>query len=86
MNKPEDISKLCYATYQPIQGKLQDNIEKIKDVMRSKVSSSLSRFISLVIAFSLFGLIKEDWDKGNEMLKLKEFEDLLFLFKILLKA
>ena len=37
----------------------------------------------LVIADSLFGLTKEDWDKENDMWKLKEFKDLLLNFKVL---
>ena len=46
--------------------------------------SSSSRYASLVIADSLFGLTKENWDKENDMWKLKEFEDLLLFLKILL--
>jgi hypothetical protein len=49
----------------------------------TKLSSSSSRYASLVIANSLFGLTKEDWDKKNDMWKLKEFEDLLLFFKVL---
>ena len=45
--------------------------------------SSSSRYASLVIADSLFGLTKENWDKENDMWKLKEFEDLLLFLKVL---
>jgi hypothetical protein len=48
-----------------------------------KLLSSSSRYASLVIADSLFGLTKENWDKEIHMRKLKEFEDLLLLFKVL---
>ena len=52
----------------------------MKSVIRTKLSSSSSRYASLVIADSLFGLTKEDWDKEIHMWK---FEDLLLLFKVL---
>ena len=77
-------AKLTYATYQLIHGKFQDNIEKIKQVLRSKLSSSLSRHVSLVVADSLFGITREDWDKETDMWKLKEFEELLLFYKVIL--
>ena len=55
----------------------------MKSVLRMKLSSSSSRYASLVIADSLFGLTKEDWDKEIHMWKLKEFEELLLFFKVL---
>jgi hypothetical protein len=79
-----DAPKLAYSKYQLIHGKFQDNFEKLKSVLRTKLSSSSSRYVSLVIADSLFGLTKEDWDKEIHMWKLKEFEDLLLLFKVLM--
>ena len=75
-----NVSKLVYSKYQLIHGRFQDNFERVKSVLRAKLSSSSSRFTSLVIADSLFGLNKEDWDKDNDMWKLKEFEDLLLFF------
>ena len=71
------VSKLAYAKYRMIHGKFQDKYERIKNVLSTKLASSSSRYTSLV-ANSLFGLTKEDWDKDNDMWKLKEFEDLLF--------
>ena len=79
-----DVSKLAYSKYQLIHGRFQDNLERVKGVLRAKLSSSSSRFASLVIADSLFGLNKEDWDKENDMWKLKEFEDLLLFFKVMI--
>jgi len=73
-----EVSKLAYSKYQLIHGKFQDSFERVKSVLRTKLSSSSSRYASLVIADSLFGLTKENWDKENDMWKLKEFEDLLF--------
>ncbi len=61
-----DVSKLAYSKYHPIHGKFQDNIERVKPVLRTKLSSSSSRYTSLVIADNLFGLNKEDWDEENE--------------------
>ncbi len=78
-----DVSKLAYAKYQPIHGKFKENFEKVKSVLMTKLSSSLSRYASLVIADSLFGLTKEDRDKENDMWELKEFEDLLLFIKVL---
>ena len=78
-----DVSKLAYSKYQLIHGKFQDNFERVKFVLRTKFSSSSSRYTSLVIADRLFGLAKEDWDKENDMWKLKEFEDLLLFFKVM---
>jgi hypothetical protein len=78
-----NVSKLVYSKYQLIQGKFQDNLERVKTILRTKLSSSSSRYTSLVIADSLFGLNKEDWDKENDMWKLKEFEDLLLFFKVM---
>ncbi len=78
-----DVSKLAYAKYPLIDGKFQDNFIKVKFVLRTKLSSSSSRYASLVIANRLFGLTKEDWDKKNDMWKLKEFEDLLLFLKVL---
>ena len=78
-----DVSKLAYLKYQLIHGKFQDNFERVKSVLRTKLSSSSSRYTSLVIADSLFGLNKEAWDKENDMWKLKEFEDLLLFFKVM---
>ena len=49
----------------------------------TKLPSSSSRYTSLAIAGSLFGLNKENWDKENDMWKLKEFEDLLLFFKLM---
>jgi len=66
-----------------IHGKFQDNFERVKSVLRTKLSSSSSRYTSLVIANSLFGLNKEDWGKDNDMWKLKEFEDLLLSIKVM---
>ena len=51
---------------------------------RSYAGSRLTSVASLVIADSLFGLNKEDWDKENDMWKLKEFEDLLLFFKVMI--
>jgi hypothetical protein len=79
-----DVSKLAYSKYQLIHGRFQDNFERVKSVLRAKLSSSSSRFTSLVIADSLFGLNKEVWDKENDMWKLKEFEDLLLFFKVMI--
>jgi hypothetical protein len=76
-----DVSNLADAKYQQIRGKFQDNFDKIKNVLRTKLSSSSSRYTSRVIADRLFGLIKEDWDKENDMWKLKEFEVLLLFLK-----
>ena len=78
-----DSSKLAYSKYKLIHGKFQDNLERVKSVLRTKLSSSSSRFTSLVIADSLFGLNKEDWDKENDMWKLKEYEELLLFFKVM---
>ena len=64
-------------------GKFKDNFEKVKYVLRTKLSSSSSRYISRVIEDSLFGLTKEDGDKENDMWKLKEFEDLHLFFKVM---
>ena len=75
-----DVSKLAYSNYRLFHGKFQGNFEKLKSVLRTKLSSSSSRYTSLVIADSLFGLTKEDWDKENDMWKLKKFEDLLLYF------
>ena len=58
--KTADVSKLAYAKYQPIHGKFQENFGNIKAVLRTKLSSTSSRYASLVIADSLFGLTKED--------------------------
>ena len=77
-----DNTKLAYSKYQLIHGKFQDNFERVKSVLRTQLSSSSSRYTSLVIADNLFGLNKEDWDKENDMWKLKEFEDLLLFFKV----
>ncbi len=78
-----DVSKLAYSKYQLIHGKFQDNLERVKSVLRTKLSSSSSRYTSLVIADILFGLNKEDWDKENDMWKLKEYEELLLFFKVM---
>jgi hypothetical protein len=72
-----DVSKFAYAKYQLIHGKFQDSIVKVKAVLRTKLLSTSSRYVNLVIADSLFGLTKEDWDKEKDMWKLKEFEELL---------
>ena len=78
-----DVSKRAFSKYKLIHGKFQDNLERVKYVLRTKLSSSSSRYTSFVIADILFGLIKEDWDKENNMWKLKEFEDLLLYFKVM---
>jgi hypothetical protein len=77
------VAKLTYANYPPIHGKFQDNFDRVKNVLRMKLSSTSYRNASLVIADGLFSLNKEDWDKDNDMWKLKEFEDLLLFFKVL---
>jgi len=78
-----DVAKMMYPKYELIYGKFQDNVDKIKNVLRIKLSSTSSRYASLVIEDSLFCLTKGDWDKENDMWKLKEFEDLFLIFKIL---
>ncbi len=52
-------------------------IEKIKEVLVTKLSPATSRYPSIVIADSLFGLTKEVWDDEKDMWRLKEFEELL---------
>ena len=42
-----DVSKLAYSKYQLFHGKFQDNFEKVKSVIRTKLSSSSSRYTSL---------------------------------------
>ena len=78
-----DVSKLDYSKSTLIHGKFKDNLERVKSVLRTKLSSSSSRYTSLVIADNLSGLNKEDWDKENDMWKLKEFEVLLLFFKVM---
>ena len=77
------VAKLTYANYPPIHGKFQDNFDRVKNVLRMKLSSTSYRNASLVIADGLFSLTKENWDKENDMWKLKEFEDPLLLCKVL---
>ena len=77
-----DNTKLAYSKYKLINGKFQDNVERVRYILRTKLSSSSSRYTSFVIADGLFGLTKEDSDKENDMWKLKEFEDLLLIFKV----
>jgi hypothetical protein len=82
--KMADVSKLAHAKYQLIHGEFQAFFERIKMIVQiTKVLPSSPRYTSLVIADNLFGLTKEDWDKENDMSKLKEFEDLLLFFKVL---
>ncbi len=78
-----DVSKLAYSKYHLIHGKFQENLERVKSVLRTKLSSSSSRYTSLVIADSLFGWNTQDWDKENDMWKSKEFQDLLLFFKVI---
>ena len=42
----------------------------------------MSKYVSLIISDSLFGLTKEEWDSEQDMWKSKEFEDLLNFVKV----
>ncbi len=57
-------------------------IEKIKEVLVTKLSPATLRYPSIVIADSLFGLTKEVWDDEKDMWRLKEFEELLKFFEV----
>ena len=57
-------------------------IEKIKVVLVTKLSPATSRYPSIVVADSLFGLTKEVWDDEKDMWRLKEFEELLKFFEV----
>ena len=81
--KVAGVSKLAYPKYQLINGKFQEKFERIKTILMTKLSSTSSRYTRLVIADIFFCLTKEDWDKENDMWKLKDFEDLLLFFKVL---
>ena len=48
--KMADVSKLAYSKYPLIHGKFQNKFEKVQFVLRTKLSSSSSRYASLVIA------------------------------------
>ena len=57
-------------------------IEKIKEVLVTKISPATSRYPSIVIDDSLFGLTKEVQDDEKDMWRLKEFEELLKIFEV----
>ena len=76
-----DISKIAHAKYYMIHGNVQGNFKRIQTSLRTKLSSASPRYASFVIADSLFGLTKQDWDGENDMWKLKEFEDLYMFLR-----